>query len=985
MRMTWQSLAPDGRVEALRAVLAIEGFSGDFEDSRGARQVGATDNSIYEVLPAAIVYPAEGEDLNRIVRATLRQEDRLSLTARGGNTGTNGQSLNDGVIIDLARHMNHILYVDAAAMTVTVEPGVVLEQLNVELSRHGLLFPPTTSTATRATIGGMVATDASGKGSRIYGKTSDYIVAMDIVLADGSDWRVEPMTRHGAEAVARGVGLLADMHRETLRVVTEQAAEIAVAFPVMNRGLTGYNLQKTYDAAADRFSLAYLLAGSEGTLALFKTITLRVVVKPAVKALAIVSYDDFDAGLRDVERLLEAEPLAIEILDDRVLGVAKTDIVWSGIAAVLGDRGTATVKALGFIEYAGSSAKEVDDGLARLQALLDRPSAGMIDARIARDPVVIGRLWTLREKSVGLLGRLGGGRQGIPFVEDTAVPPSKLADYVAEFRALLDSYDLQYGMFGHADVGCLHVRPFLDMTDPAQAALVRPISDGVAALVKRYGGLLWGEHGRGFRGEYSPFFFGPGLYAELGLIKMAFDPDNLFNPGKLASPEGHPALDKIDDVPFRGALDRQISAELIEEFDRAVACNGNGACFSWNALDTMCPSYKATRDRAQSPKGRAALLRGWSRLQSNAMATEQDYDDIENALNVSLKTCLSCKACTTLCPVQVDIPLMKSRFLARYHSRHARPVRHRLLGRMEELLAIGRTLPRLANALGQSAPMRRLLRRYFGLVDLPTFSNKRWDSHCRVVTTESLRSIDRDIIDRTIVLVEDGFTASFDRSVPVAAAALLTYLGYDVRRLPPRRNGKLLHLLGMRDRFARIAAARVAEYAQIAAIGVRLVGLDAATSLMFEQEYREFVTDFRGAVIGVETLLADDIAAGRLVIDTPHADKGRYRLLGHCTGTALRPDTLAKWVNVLGDFGLTAEPVRTGCCGMAGLFGHEAETLAISRRLFDLSWRDAVAVAPDAVLATGYSCRSQTKRLAGIRLLHPVELLAAHLLTRAAA
>ena len=982
--MARPSPVPDGRVAALRVALTSEGFGGDFEDSRGARQVGATDNSIYEVLPAAIVYPAEGEDLNRVVRATLCQAERLALTARGGNTGTNGQSLNDGIIVDFARHMNRILKVDAAALTVTVEPGVVLDQLNVELSRHGLFFPPTTSTATRATIGGMVATDASGKGSRVYGKTSDYIVAMDVVLADGSDWHVETMTRREVEEMAQGTDLSADIHRETLRVVMEQAEAIADVFPIMNRGLTGYNLQKTYDAAADRFSLAYLLAGSEGTLALSKAITLRVAVKPTVKALAVVSYDDFDAGLRDVERLLEAEPLAIEILDDKVLGVAKTDIVWSGIAAVLGDRGTKTVEALAFVEYAGSSIRQVDEGLARLQKLLDRPSVGMIDVRMVRDPAVIARLWTLREKSVGLLGRLGGGKQGIPFVEDTAVPPNKLADYVAEFRALLDAHDLQYGMFGHADVGCLHVRPFLDMKDPAQAALVRPISDGVAALVKRYGGLLWGEHGRGFRGEYSPFFFGPGLYGELGRIKAAFDPNNLFNPGKLASPNGRLALDRIDNVPFRGELDRGIGAELMEAFDRAVACNGNGACFSWDALDTMCPSYKATRDRAQSPKGRAALLRGWSRSQSDAAALDQDRDDIENALNTSLKTCLSCKACTTLCPVQVDIPTMKSRFLARYHLRHPRPLRHLLLGRMEELLAIGRALPRLANALGQSGVMRGLLSKWFGLVDLPRFSNFRRTRLRHVPRLQALRSLDRDAIRRTIVLVEDGFTASFDRPVPAAAAALLTHLGYDVRRLPPRRNGKLLHLLGMRDRFARIAAARTAEYTQIAETGVRLVGLDAATSLMFEQEYREFVPDFRGKVIGLEALLADDIAAGLLAVDRPHAGEGSYRLLGHCTETALRPDTLAKWVTVLRHFGVTAEPVRTGCCGMAGLFGHEADNLAISNRLFDLSWRDAIAGPPGGVLATGYSCRSQAKRLAGIRPLHPAELLSAHLLAGAA-
>ncbi|MGT2514589.1 FAD-linked oxidase C-terminal domain-containing protein [Sphingomonas panni] len=308
--------------------------------------------------------------------------------------------------------------------------------------------------------------------------------------------------------------------------------------------------------------------------------------------------------MRDVQRLIAADPVAIEILDDKVLGVARSDIIWSSVEGLLGGASDAPVAAMNFVEFTADDDATIDAGLA---ALADIGPQG--DMRIVRDDAAIGQLWTLREKSVGLLARLGGARQGIPFVEDTAVPPEKLADFVAEFRALLDGHGLNYGMFGHADVGCLHVRPFLDLRDPAQAVLIRPISDEVARLTKSYGGLLWGEHGRGYRGEFSPLFFGS-LYPELQALKAAFDPHNRLNPGKLAAPAGQP-IDRIDGVSLRGEADRRIDATRSKDFDRAVACNGNGACFAWDLARRDVPVLQGdTRPRAiaEGPRFTPACL-----------------------------------------------------------------------------------------------------------------------------------------------------------------------------------------------------------------------------------------------------------------------------------------------------------------------------------------------------------------------------------------
>ncbi|WP_454278232.1 FAD-binding and (Fe-S)-binding domain-containing protein [Sphingomonas sp. Marseille-Q8236] len=951
-------------VAELLHALDQTGFTGDAEDGIGARQVASTDNSIYQVRPAAIVYPRTGDDVTLLVRA-LRDTD-LSLTARGGNTGTNGQSLNDGIIVDFARHMRGIGAFDPQANMVTVEPGVVLDQLNAFLKPHGRFFPPMVSTASRATIGGMVATDASGKGSRRWGKTSDYIVALDVTLSDGTPWRAEPMTRAQAEAIAAGTGIVADIHREVLRVVTQRADDIAAIFPEMNRGLTGYNLQKTWDADADRFFLGYLLAGSEGTLAITRSITLCVAHKPKRRALAVIRYAAFDTAMRDVQRLIAADPVAIEILDDKVLGVARSDIIWSSVEGLLGGGSDAPVAAMNFVEFTADDDATIDAGLAALAAI--GPQG---DMRIVRDDAAIDQLWALREKSVGLLARLGGARQGIPFVEDTAVPPEKLADFVAEFRALLDGHGLNYGMFGHADVGCLHVRPFLDLRDPAQAALVRPISDEVARLTKAYGGLLWGEHGRGYRGEFSPLFFGS-LYPELQALKAAFDPDNLFNPGKLAAPRGH-KVDRIDGVPLRGEADQQIEEARSKAFDRAIACNGNGACFAWDSLDVMCPSYKATRDRAQSPKGRASLLRAWARLDSIADPTAAEVaerDALAADTQASLATCLSCKACTTLCPVKVDVPTMKSRFAERYWAKRARPIRHHIVASMEAMLAAARKMPEVANRVASSDRARAALERTLGYVDLPAFAVA--DPHTLPphVSMAKLKLLPAEARANIVILVEDSFTTSFDGPVIAAAARVLGACGYTVMRLAARSNGKVLHLLGMRDRFARIARVRMAEARGLADQGVRLAGLDAATALMFTQEFTE-MTGESIDVAGLETLLAEAVRQGRAPTAT-HA-LAPQRLLGHCTEQALRPQALMLWAEALAGFGITAVPTKTGCCGMAGLFGHEAQNQKLSRDIFALSWADVTR--DDAMLATGFSCRCQTKRLTGRRPLHPVELI----------
>ncbi len=970
MTVPAEAVRDDAALARFAEALAREGYVGDLETGLGARHVAATDNSVYQVLPAAIAYPACGEDVGRLVRAARVQgRGTVPLTARGGNTGTNGQSLNGGVIVDFARHMNRILDIAVDAREATVEPGVVLDQLNAALRPHGLFFPPMVSTASRATLGGMVATDASGKGSRKYGRTSDHVLELDCVLSSGETLRFAPMDREAAARRGAVPGMAGDIYREALRIATDHGAEIVRVFPDMVRGLTGYNLGGLIDPRTGLFSLIPLIAGSEGTLALIKAIRLKLAPLPSHRALVVLRYASFDAGLTDVQRLLRADPLAIEILDEKVVAAARSDVAWPSIEAMLGSRAGAPVEAVNFVEFVASDAPDLERQLAGLDAILADGVAGVVDVSTVRDGAVIASLWKLREKAVGLLARSDRRRQGTPFVEDTAVPPRHLPSYVREFRALLDRRGLAYGMFGHADVGCLHVRPLLDMKDPDDASLLRPISEEVVALTKRYGGLLWGEHGRGYRGEFSPDFFGPVLYPELATLKRAFDPDNLLNPGKLASPDHARPVERIDAVALRGEHDRRIGPAAAGRFDHALACNGNGACFGWDARDAMCPSYKASRDRAQSPKGRAALLRGW------AAAEGREREVLEASLAASLATCLSCKACATQCPVQVDIPAMRSRFFQDYHARHRRPLSHTLLRRLDLLLALGRRFPAAANLVGQSRPAGWALSRLLGLRDIPRFSSQDRNVH-RWSAGDGPGAADDGW--RDVAILEDGFTGSFDAAVCRAVGQALRRLGYRVRSVPAGANGKVLHLLGERGAFAAVARKRADQVQRLVRSGLRVVGVDAATGLLHEHEYREFEPQ-SPPVVGLEQLLAADIQAGRLGPCRPARADRTYRIAGHCTEVTMRPAALAQWAAIFGHFGMRAEPVRTGCCGMAGLFGHEERHAAMSGRLYDLSWRGMVEDGGAPVLATGYSCRSQAMRLSSVRLPHPIEILASAL------
>ena len=933
------------------------GFAGDVADDSASRLVGATDNSIYHVIPDAILFPAHAEDV--ALAARLAEEMHVSLTARGGGTGTNGQSLNAGTVLDFSRHMTRILALDLAAGTVTVEPGVVLDQLNAALHPYGFFFAPTVSTSSRATLGGMFATDASGKGSRVHGRMSDHVLSAGLVLASG---RAANISRGEANGALAGI---AGWLRPAL---DERMHKISRRFPRMNRGLTGYNLDQAR-AADGGIDFVKLVAGSEGTLAFVTELTLRILPLPTHRKLTVLAYESCAAALEHVPRLAPAKATAIEFLDDRILALAAASRMWSELEDLLGD-----LQGAGgflFVEFTGMSQEEVAKGQEALAALLSRDPGGLA-ARVTTDSSAgMNALWELRKRSVGLLAAVETRRTGQPFVEDAAVPPKNLAGFVAEFSDILTAHGLDFGMFGHADVGCVHVRPMLDMTDAGDRAMIRTLSDQVAELCRRHGGLIWGEHGKGMRGEYVERYVGPDLYGLMRRIKAAFDPDNRLNPGKLvtAADTDLPVV-RLDAAPMRGERDQLVDMNRHSALSSALACNGNGACHNWAPDDPMCPSFKATRDKRQAPKGRAALLREWGRLRS-VQAPARDLAEHEEALAESLSTCLSCKSCTGQCPVRVDIPAMKSVFLEHYYRNRRRPPRDHLLRNMEGATLALRHAPQMANILTGNPFSRALLKHALSLVDIPRFSQRSAEEAAQAGGARILTAGVRDLGPNPACIVADSFTGVFETGLVEQVAALLTRLRHTVWVTPPLANGKALEVRGFRSAFARRRARTMAAFGQLDSRGMPLIGLEPAVLDMFASGCASAGPD----VLSLDRFLHDRI---QTLPELPRRAT-RHALFLHCTERSADPATGRRWQEIFARLGLGLDVTATGCCGMAGLFGHEAEHQDLSRDLFDLSWRAPLETAGPRATATGFSCRSQARRLGRFSPTHPAAALLARL------
>ena len=976
-------------------------FRGEISDSDADRTVFATDNSVYRLTPKAVLFPRDTADVACCLKLLAEPGFRsVQLTPRGGGTGTNGQSLTDGLALDLSRHMKGILEINRREGWARVEAGVVKDQLNAALAPHGLFFAPELSTSDRATIGGMINTDACGQGSCLYGKTRNHVLELTTVLVGGFVWTSKPLPEAQLVEVKKREDQIGEVHRLLDRLHLDHRDQITAQFPPLNRCLTGYDLAHLRDTE-ECFDLNSVLCGSEGTLGVITEARIRVLPLPAHTALINLRYRDFDSALRDATRLMTAKPASIETVDSSVIAMARDDVVWEDVRAFFPEESTGFARGINIIEFVGDTPEAVQSALLPLTERLEaeRTNHGRLGFTVARDPASVKQIWAMRKRAVGLLGGMQNDRRPIPFVEDTAVPPEHLADYIAEFRHLLDRYGVEYGMFGHVDAGVLHVRPALDMRDPTQRRLLREITDAVVALTRKYRGVLWGEHGKGVRSEYAPAFFGD-LYPLLRAVKKVFDPCNQLNPGKIVAPEGGELL-RIDGVPTRGEADRAIPPAVWTEYGAAVHCNGNGACFNWDPDDPMCPSWKVSRLRRHSPKGRAMLLKEWLArltttganplLEAQSLRTASGWwsyltspwkrfavgnseDDFSHAVKEAMDECLACKSCAGGCPIKVDVPSFRSKFLELYHGRYRRPLRDYLVAAIESALPLASRMIGMHNAVLESNTGRAVMHA-FGLVDVPALARINWEKELKergigLATRQSLEALSEAEKGRAVVLVQDAFTSHYEGRLVLDTLDLISTLGAKPFLAPFNPNGKALHVHGFLGRFARTAEANAASLRNLADTGVLLVGLDPSITLTYRAEYPEMGISVPPVLLFQEWLARLPLSGVESLSTRPV-----FQLLPHCTERTCAPAALAAWPRVFERLGLQLQILNSGCCGMAGTYGHQAEHRETSKQIYDISWRQHVGGASGRLLATGYSCRSQVKRFDRSSLPHPVQAL----------
>ena len=1012
-------------VQAFLNELVEQHFSGDIASSYADRLSLATDNSVYQQIPQAILFPKSVADV--VILTKLAQKapfQALTFTPRGGGTGTNGQSLNNNIIVDLSRHMKQILELNVEEHWVRVQAGVVKDQLNQYLKPYGLFFSPELSTSNRATLGGMINTDASGQGSLQYGKTSDHILAIKSVLMNGEILDTQAVRSDNFSANLAKLPLSENgkkIHQEIFQRCKTLRPVVLKELPQLNRFLTGYDLKNVFNDDESEFNLTRILTGSEGSLAFICEAKLNLLPIPKYRTLINIKYNSFDAALRSAPFMLQAKALSVETVDSKVLNLAKQDIVWHSVSDLLTEDEQNPILGINIVEYASNDQDLNEQLVADLCHSLDQKitnnESGLIGYQICKEVDSIEKIYAMRKKAVGLLGNAKGWAKPIAFVEDTCVPPENLADYIVEFRQLLDENGLEYGMFGHVDAGVLHVRPALDLCDKAQVQKFKQISDKVVELTAKYGGLIWGEHGKGMRSAYGERFFGETLWQELRYIKQLFDPQNRLNPGKICTPlHRQDELYPIDSQ-MRADFDRQIPIQVRENFKGAMNCNGNGLCFNFDVHSTMCPSMKISGNRLFSPKGRAALVREWLRLLAeknvspddiifkphkngrklvdfakklrNQWYKKQEYD-FSHEVKAAMDTCLACKACASQCPIKIDVPTFRAQFNDLYHSRYFRPMKDYVVSNLERVAPLMAKQPAFFNFFSANKWAENIASKTIGMVDLPALSVPNLQQQLNQIgyQAESLESLEQQItsgqigqeIYQYLFVVQDPFTSYYDAKVVADFVHLCQKIGFKPIVLPFKPTGKAQHVKGFLNQFAKTAKNQADFLTRLAKLGIPMVGVDPALTLIYREEYRDILKEECGEFkvqLAHEWLLSQ-LKQGHLHTckKSAETDRLQWHLFSHCTESTALPNSTKEWQQIFAHFGERLVGENTGCCGMAGTFGHETKHISMSKAIYAQSWQKKLNGKDlDRCLATGYSCRSQVKRMEHRVLKHPVQAL----------
>lgn len=919
-------------------------IEGEVRFDKISRALYSNDASVYQMEPAGVVIPRHREDLIRAAGACRRFH--CPITMRGGGTSQAGQAIGGGIVVDTSKYFYRLLEVNAEERWARVEPGIVLDELNAQLAGLSLRFAPDISTASRATVGGMMANNSSGARSVLYGKTIDHVLEQTVLLSDGSIAYFREIPR---DKIPHGESLEAACYRTVLRLASANAAEIARRYPKVLRRVGGYNLDEFTDAAKP-VNLAKIMVGSEGTLGIVLEAKLRLVPLPKAKAVMVIEFADLLESLAATPVILRHGPSAVEVMDKAILDNTRQNAALDRIrkSFIEGDPGATLC-----VEFYGDRKEDLPPRLRALEEDLRAKNLGY-RYRAETDPAAQARIWSLREAALGLSMAMKEDAKSIPFVEDTAVAPEQLSEYIGKFLDLLRAHGTTAGIYAHASVGCLHVRPVINMKTESGVRKFEAIANDVANLVLEYGGALSGEHGDGLvRSPFLRKMFGDTIYEAFREIKRTFDPEGLLNPGKIV--DAPPVTSNLRFGAKYSARNPSTFFDFSEYGGLAGAvemCSGVGACRK-KLAGTMCPSYMVTREESDSTRGRANVLR----LAISGKLGEAGLGD--EGVFGALDLCLECRACKTECPVGVDMARFKSEFLADYYSRHGTPLQARVLGNIDRMSKWGSRFAPLSNLAPAPFIDRR---RKLPAWKRETFS--RWAARRKSAPGGN-----------SVTLFNDTFTNHFEPEIGVAAVEILERGGCAVNIVRPGCCGRPLISQGLLSQAAAAAATLIEALFTVADRGEKILFCEPSCLSAVKEDAPSLLRGElarKARVVAEACQLFEEFAAK---LDLPlRAGPERILLHGHCHQKSM--GLLGATTSLLSRIpSATVVDLDAGCCGMAGSFGYthyDVSAAIANRRLIPTIQGMTPA---DVLVAPGTSCRRQVADLARAVALHPATLV----------
>ncbi|MFY0689931.1 MAG: FAD-binding protein [Cyclobacteriaceae bacterium] len=925
----------------------------------------ATDASIYQINPVAVVIPKNEVDVE--IALSIAHRHQVTILPRGGGTSLAGQTVGNSMILDFSKYMNNLLELNIDEGWVKVQPGMVRDVLNSQLAAHGFHFAPDPATSSRANVGGMVGNNSSGTKSVIYGKTVDHVLAADVILSTGQKMTLGELSPEAFDQKAKQDDVEGNIYQQFKRIVRENEEEIKLRFPKVMRRVGGYNLDEFIDK--ENWNLAKLITGSEGTLAVTTALKLNIVPLPKHKSVCVVHYTALLEAISSVELMLKYNPSAVEILDDTVIGLSRENLTTKHHCHFLdGDP-----KAILIVEFYGDTQKDV----------LDRPKEMINELKdsdfgysypLFPEGESYEDVWVIRKKGLGLMLGIKGEKKPLPFIEDAGIPIDVLPTYIDEVLKVCEKHNTKVAMYAHASVGVIHVRPILDLRQSQDIENLKNITEETFDLVMKYGGSWSGEHGDGLvRSAYNERFFGTKLYNVFKEVKLLFDPDNRMNPGKIVEAQTIEKNLRYGTTYSDTELHTEYHYQKEQGFKESVhMCTGVGECRKVLG-GTMCPSFKATRDEEQSTRGRANALR-------LAMSDQTSGEGIDgDRIHEVMDLCLSCKACKSECPSNVDMAKMKSDVLQMYYDKNGTSLRDRLIRDSSKVAqkASG-ALASLINGFQKTGMFRALLESSAGFDKrrrLPDFAKEPFYKWFEKRENKTVKS------DAKVVLFADTYLNFHEPNIGISAVELLNSCGYEVilANVGCCQRPKISHgfLRDAKQEGVKTLLALKPYLDQ----GLNVVVCEPSCASALNDDLPDLIDDKELAkqaqqqVMMIDVFLMKEVEEGRLDKQF-YSIAGDIKIHGHCHQKSLYGTASMK--KLLGQNGHTVSEIPSGCCGMAGSFGYEKEHYELSRKIGEEVLFPAVREMKDeSLVACGFSCRHQIEDFTEVKPKHWVEVIRA--------